>query len=244
MVIHRFNLRIKILLLLTVVGSLLLACDGRGDFKDPESLKALAEMSFGEDGANAQEIAKLKREILGVRRDIVALVSAQGRLMSFYNALGEEYRKNGMFLPALQMFQRSLEIKAVNPGVLYRAGLMSGQLSKFALDAEASQRYLEQAIIYYQNAIEYGNDHGDSLYALAVIKLFEKNDPETARSLAVRLLAKNANDARAMFLLARIALLNGQIDSAINWYEKIIELNTSEADKIQANANLEELRRR
>lgn len=218
-------------------------CKQHADFRDAESLEALVAME-GIDGKDKKAVEKLKADILSNREVIKQLESAQGRQSSFWNALGEQYRKNGMFAPALKAYQESLAIKVNNAPVLYRAGVMSAQLYKTEPDPAKAAALLDSAEKYYRQAIEFGAGHADSRYALAVLLLFERQDLPGAKEQATGLLVQRPEDSRAFFLQGRIAAMEGDLDKAAEWYERVLQSNASDEEKQQASENLEELRRR
>lgn len=232
-----------IIVVFGLVILLLASCDNR-DFKDPAALNELAEMEFGTKDNEPKDIAKLKEQILSAKEDIRALKAATGRLASFYNALGEEYRRLGMFAPALEAYQNSLDITGGNHAVLYKAGLMAAQLYKLEVDPAKSEALLAATIKYYQNAIQLGNDYEEALYALAVLELFERKDLQTAKDLVYRALAKAPEWSQALFLAARIAVEEGNNVRAMELYRKIMDVAHSDEEKMQAQTNLEELQTR
>lgn len=229
--------------LLAVLVILLASCD-RSDYRDLDSLKELGEMEYGRKDVDSKELEKLRADILEVKEEIRSLKSNQGRLASFYNALGEEYRRLGMFAPALEAYQESLAITGGNHAVLYKAGLMASQLYQLEVDPDKAGTWLAMAEKYYENAIRLGDDYEDALYALAVIRLFERQDLPGAKNLVQRALVKYPNFVSALFLAGRIAVEEGNVAKAREYYETIEDVAQDETDKINARANLEELKLR
>jgi len=225
-----------------ILGLLVLqAACGPEPYANKDNLAALVELEFpGNAQPENAQIAKLRTDLSKLEAEIKQLMEAKGRQSVFWNSLGEEYRKLGMFKPALESYERSIEIKANNYVALYRAGLMAAQLSKVAADASQGRTFLEKAIRYYEAALTWYPDYSEALYALAVVYSFEKKDYLRARTLLDHDLVMWPEDTKAMFLLARIEYEEGAFGKAAALYRKIIAITKDLAVKSEAQANLEQ----
>jgi len=188
-----------------------------------------------------ERVAEIKGEIAAVQSDVAKIVEAKGHEESFWSVLGEEYRNHGMYAEALDAYTKALEIHPNNFVARFRAGLMEAQLYHLSPSKDEAATHLDRAIALYRGALSIDPGYNDAMYGLAVLLVFEKPDIPAAKTLVLKMITDYPNDTRALFLAARIALVEGKKGEAGDWYRRIAERSSDPKAKKQASENLEEL---
>jgi len=62
------------------------------------------------------------------------------------------------------------------------------------------------------------------------VKLFEERNFPAARAEFSAVLARNANDATALFYMGRIAMAEDRAPEAVEWFEKAVKANDASSE--------------
>lgn len=228
---------LRAFLFLLASAFLFSSCDDRYD------ATALALTEFGWEGEAAPDnprVRDLKAEIVRNRAILTGKINAAGNLGRMYRALGLEYERLGLYALALGAWEQAMEIETNNPAVHYHAGLMAGQCAR--LIPEKSKEYLDQAVIHQENAVRLDPSHKGALYALAILRIYERPDLAEAGDLVTRGLAQAPEDTGFLFLAGYLSALQGRNDQARYWYGKILDApGATQEEKSQARMNQEAL---
>ncbi len=232
--------RIFSLLLVIIVLLLLGSCNE----EQTRILNRLLDTESGEyDGEEPDEkrVAELEEHVRKYSDEVRELVEDTGKLGIYYKMLALEYLDNEMYGPATEYFLKALEIYPNNHTVQYYTGLSMAQVSGAAKEREERQKVLEEAAFHYIRAIELKGNYFNALYALSVLYIFELDRPFEAEEYVLRALEVKQNDGNSLFLLARIRVLQGSYEEAIELYDRIIE-NSGNSEAVErARTNREQL---
>ena len=194
-----------------VLGLLFLvsACRGKGENALAEQLLGIEKQvpvaqlrERGLNGAEEQRLRDLLKQLRRLDRDIQRPLLQRSRYANHNQAIALIFMNYGMYADARQYLDQAIAQQGNNAALFYYRGLSSGWLMKNSIDVRAREGYLEQARRDYERSLEIQPGYTDSLYGLAVLKLFEEQDFAAAAGLLDRYIAqrniaqKNVNNAK------------------------------------------------
>ena len=229
---------IKILIILVCCAGFL-DCDNERDWIVNE-LKRLELTDYEDRDLDKKTEQELLRGIRFLEGEVKRTVDAGTHLGTYYKLVAIEYRKREMYGLAAEYFERALTVSPRNAYLAYWTGVCYAQIAR-AIQIESREDTLETARSYYEYAVEVNPKYTEALYALAVLLVFEYDELSSAKPLLERILLVESLDFRAMFLLARIHVVEGQISEAVDLYERIIDDSTDELMVSEARGNRNEL---
>ncbi|MBQ1180921.1 MAG: tetratricopeptide repeat protein [Treponema sp.] len=208
------------------------------------SNKRIIRMQKMEEGVGSPTtIEELKTAIEKYDARIADLQLSQSQVGIWYKILGTRYLDNKMYGEALKAFQSALQYYPDNQNLYYYVGICAGYMSHTALDYNATgnmeqkYNYLKLAETAYLRAIEIEPRYSRALYALSVLYVYELDEPAKAIPYLERVLDIEKKHTDAMFVLARAYYSTYEFDKAIEMYDKIISVTTSDKKKADAEAN-------
>lgn len=151
--------------------------------------------------------------------------------------LGDAYFRRRMFAPATQVYAKALEILPDSYSLWYRLALAHAQLATLELDPDGRKARSRLAARAYERALALEPNHAASLYGLAIIQVFELNNPREALPLLDRLLNLETRNTRALFVRARARFETGDIEGAVKDYDAILRYSTDPAEQESARRN-------
>ncbi|NLM01629.1 MAG: tetratricopeptide repeat protein [Treponema sp.] len=227
----------KKIIYLLLIGFLFFSCNAN-------LTKTAKRMQVMETGVSSPTtIEELEDAIKKYELRIIDIISSESQVGIWYKILGTHYMDEGMYGKALEAFQKAVAIYPANQNLFYYVGLCAGFMSKASLDFDAtgddakSIQYLNLAEKSYLRAIELENTYVRALYGLSILYVFEFNESFKAIPYLQKLLTIDTKHTDAMFVLARAYYENGNFDGAVDLYDKIERLSTSEEKKAEARAN-------
>lgn len=192
-----------------------------------ESLRQLEAAPPDED--RIRELEALVEEY----GEIVAeRVDAAFRQADALKLLAQEYMRQELYGPALDALEEAITIQPRNQVLHYLAGATAGILGTSQARSDVRRDFLERAERSYQIAIDIDPDYIDARYGLAVLYVFELGEPVRALPHLERVLERNKQHVPSLFVLARAHVELGNIDDALDAYERIIE-NAPDAESRQ-----------
>ena len=241
---------------LLVLGFLVLACRSEGR-------NALAEQLLGIEGQvpvaqlhekglsepEEQRLRDLLKQLRRLDRDIQKPLLQRSRYASHNEAIALIFMNYGMYEDARWYLDQAIAQQGNNAALFYYRGLCSGWLMKNSIDVEVRAGYLKQARWDYERSLEIQPDYTDSLYGLAVLKLFEEQDFAAAAGLLDRYIAQRnisrksssfgkaktlreaqrrakasrnlskSKDVKALFMRAQAAYGLGRLNEAASFYD-------------------------
>jgi len=184
-----------------------------------------------------ERIAEL-RELVDEYGEVVAeKIDAAYRQADALKLLGQEYIRQQLYGPALDALEEATRIQPRNNVLHYLTGVAAGYLGKSQSREEARTRYLTQAERAYRLAVEIEPDYIDALYGLAVLYVFELDEPMKALTHLEHVLAVSEGHVPSLFVLARAHVALGNLDDAIGAYDRIIVLSGDDATRRRAERN-------
>jgi cytochrome c-type biogenesis protein CcmH/NrfG len=210
-------------------------CSRRQGFYLEELRKTEAE---GGAQAGERRIAELEAGIRKYRQEVERKVRASDQLGVYYRMLAVRYMELGMFQQAFGALEEARKIYPENPILSYYAGICAARLGQAQAEAEERRQWLERAERLYRRALALDPQHSDTLYALAVLYVYELARPREAETLLVRLLEREKRNADALFLLGGVYYGLGRLEEAREVYRRLEGLGLPEDRRRQAEANL------
>lgn len=208
------------------------------------SNKRIIRMQKMEEGVGSPTtIEELKTAIEKYDARIADLQLSQTQVGIWYKILGTRYLDNKMYGEALKAFQSALQYYPDNQNLYYYVGICAGYMSHTALDYNATgnmeqkYNYLKLAETAYLRAIEIEPRYSRALYALSVLYVYELDEPAKAIPYLEKVLDIEKKHTDAMFVLARAYYSTYEFDKAVEMYDKIISVTTSDKKKADAEAN-------
>lgn len=208
------------------------------------SNKRIIRMQKMEEGVGSPTtIEELKTAIEKYDARIADLQLSQTQVGIWYKILGTRYLDNKMYGEALKAFQSALQYYPDNQNLYYYVGICAGYMSHTALDYNATgnmeqkYNYLKLAETAYLRAIEIEPRYSRALYALSVLYVYELDEPAKSIPYLERVLDIEKKHTDAMFVLARAYYSTYEFDKAVEMYDKIISVTTSDKKKADAEAN-------
>lgn len=204
----------------------------------------LQRMSAMEDGStekidieNDEWNIKMKKDIAYFSKILDEKVEAGEKLGTYYKLIGLKYLDYNMFHLALEAFEEALSIYPENPNVLYYAGLASARLSKTASSEKEGDDFLEKAVRYYSASLSVNNRFSSPMYGLAIIYVYELNQPEEAIPLLELYNSIQKSSMNGYFLLASAYYGAGNENKAVDTYNYIIDKSDDEIEVESARSN-------
>ncbi|PIE04655.1 MAG: hypothetical protein CSA76_02915 [Spirochaetales bacterium] len=147
---------------------------------------------------------------------------------TYWRLLGIKYMDYEMWKEALKAFDEALAIYPDFAGIQYHRALCASQLALASPELSGRREYLAQAEAGYRRALAVDPRNTQSMYALAVLLVFELERPLEALPLLEDYLKIERSSIPARFLLARVYLQAGNAQAALDLYEHI-EKNARES---------------
>jgi len=196
---------------------------------------------YADREASEEKIKELEKKISDMQKEVERTIDASYDLALYNKMLAVEYIELKMYGPALEALRKAIEISPANRLLFYYAGVCCAQMATSTPRQEERRRYLKDAEFYYKRAIELKNNYVEALYALAVLYVFEMDRPFDAKPLLEDILNYSSKNIQAMFLLARVNVQLGDVEAAIDLYERIEETSAIEEEREEATSNKKRL---
>lgn len=202
----------------------------------------LEELKKTETGRGTQvderRIAELEAGIRRYRQEVDRKVRASDQLGVYYRMLAVRYMQLGMFQQAYGALEEARRIYPEKPILFYYSGICAARLGQAQLEAQERRRWLELAERHYRRALELDPLHSETLYALAVLYVYELGRPQEAEELLVRLLEREKKNADALFLLGNVYYAAGRLEEALGVYRRLEGLGLPEDRRRKAEENI------
>jgi tetratricopeptide (TPR) repeat protein len=224
-------------LIISLISLFLLSSCG-GDKKAwQENLSAAEQKEFQSGVIPDERIENLKKGISFYEAEVSRTVKNSKQIGIYYRMLTLEYMTLEMYNEALKSVQKSLEYFPTSPLLYYYGAVSSAQMSMAVFDDDKQRAFIDLAERYYLRAISLDPKYNEALYGLSVLYIFELDRPFDAEPLLERLIARSRNNYDAVFLLARVKILKGEIDEAVDLYSKIEEKAPDDESRQNAKEN-------
>ncbi|MBI9105120.1 MAG: tetratricopeptide repeat protein [Spirochaetales bacterium] len=234
------NRRIIRIIYIIVLLSLITACGGEKSTW-VENLSAAEKKEFKSGDIPEERIENLKKGISFYDQDVERTVKASKQIGIYYRMLALEYMSLEMYNEALKSIEHAVTYFPTSPLLFYYGAVSSAQMSTVVFDDKESDTYLLLAEKYYLRAITLDPGYNEALYGLSVLYIFELNRPLDAEKLLERLVNLSRTHYNAMFLLARVKILRGDLEAAVDLYSRIEENAKDDEVRKKAAANRQKL---
>lgn len=192
----------------------------------------LANRMAAEEGqtGNKERIFELKSDIRRIEREVEKTIESVRDKGTYWRLLGLKYMDYKMWGEAVSALDEAISIYPEQAYLLYNRALSIGQLYKTADTQEQRTAYLLRAEQGHRQAISIDPRFTPAMYALAILLVFEFENPLEAQGLLEDYLEIERSDIKARFLLARVHLELGDDDEALRLFEEIGNIAGSEED--------------
>ncbi|WP_028974865.1 tetratricopeptide repeat protein [Spirochaeta cellobiosiphila] len=228
----------KKLRILTFILLLFVGCkDTKGN-----ALKILTETEDSSDrysfesDVSSERIKELKDQINNWQNLVDQKVEATANIGYYYKLLGGTYFENEMYGPSLEAFQKAINIYPDNSILHFKAAVSSAKIAK-SLPSNSSLEYFKLSEEYYKKAIQRNPQYGEALYGLSILYIFELSTPLEAIPLVDKLMSIREYNMEALFLRARLYVITGDIEKAVDIYDQIIKTSKNSDKREQAQQN-------
>jgi len=128
-----------------------------------------------------------------------------------------------------------------NPILFEYMGVSAARAAKgLVADAAEQARLYARSEAAYRRAIFLDPVYVNALYGLAVLLALELDRPAEAKPLLTRVLAREPENLDALFLLGRIAFVEGRYEDAMDAFDRILATRPPERIAAQAEQNTRE----
>ena len=186
-------------------------------------------------GDNKERISELKSDIRGVEKQIEETIESVRDKGTYWRLLGLKYMDYKMWGEAVSALNEAIHIYPEHAFLLYNRALSFGQLSLSADTQEQRIAYLSRAEQGHRRALSIDPRFTPAMYALAILLVFELENPLEARDILENYLELERSDINARFLLARVHIELGENGEALRLYEEIRDIAKNEEDISKAN---------
>lgn len=214
--------RCAVCVLVMIVSLLSVSCNREQQRILDRLLKTETGEYSGEE-IDRERVEELEKHVRRYADEAEQLVKETGKLGIYYKMLALDYLDQEMYGPAEEYFLRALEVYPNNHVLHYYTGLAQAQLSGAQPGAAERTVKLEEAAFHHERAIELKPDYYDALYALSVLYIFELDKPLSAEEYVMRALDVRSNNINSLFLLARIRVIQGRFEEAVEIYDLITD---------------------
>jgi len=208
----------------------LLSCENIRNRNDLATRMAVEE-GRGEDD---KRVAELKREIREVDKEVASTIEAVRYKGTYWRLLGLKYMDYRMWKEAATAFQEAIAINPDFAVLHYNSGLCYAQMALSLTDRGEKFTYNQRSEAEHRRALALDSRYTPAMYALANLLIFEMDRPLETEPILLNYLKIERSQVKARFLLARVLLEAGRRDEALDVYDEITRIATSEADANQA----------
>jgi len=187
-------------------------------------------------------IKELKSAISSYEKRIERHVEDAANTATYWKLLAARLQERGLHGEALEALERAIYYAPEDPLLHHYTGVSAGIMAKsFHLfpgrDNADRVRYYALAEDSFLRAIELDSRYLRPRYSLGVLYVFDLDRPEDAIPHLERYLEISRNDVDTMFVLARAFFMLRDFKAAVEMYDRIITITTSEQKRIDAQNN-------
>ena len=220
----------RVCLIALILLSLLTGCDRN----DPRLAGMQRLESASENPASIDELIAVIDEYAGVVNEKIQAGIQQAQYLKY---LAHEYTRHEMYSLALEALEEAILLEPQNQVLHQLAGASAAYVAKAQGRVVLRDEYYAMAERYYLRAVELSPDYMEAHYALAVLYLFELEEPENALPHIERVLELSPNHISALFVHANTEISLGNLDAAIESYDTIMRIADDREDRERAARN-------
>ena len=206
--------------------------------RERKQILALAKNYENLDGASWEDrVGDIKKTMRLYENELEQKVKASEFLGEYYKTLAELYMEKKMYGEAVKNLDQAISYYPEKPILFYLAGVCEARTAKSEQEPGTRQERLRKAEAYYKRALSLNRNHGESLYGLSILYIFELNETLSAKPLLERLINNEPSHNDAKFLLARVYVAEGNVEGAVTLYDEIIKKSHTSEQKTVAEEN-------
>ncbi len=229
------------IILAACLAALLSACDRGSEDPRVEQLLELEEEMYEGQEPSDERLEELRESVRTLESSVEQRMRDHEYLGRYHKILAIEYINREMYGPALRELEAAIEIHTENPVLFYYAAIAAARQAKSTREAGRRSELYEDSEWYYKRAIELRPQYRSALYGLAVLYLFELESPDEAEPHLNRLLELRPSNWEAQFLKARMRVMQGRLEEAIEVYDRIAADASASGQREAALRNKREL---
>lgn len=179
--------------------------------------------SRSKQGASPSRIDELQAAIKESQAQVEKVIAENEKLSSFWRLLTVRYAESGMFGQAFESAKKALMFSPNDAGLYYLLGVAAGNMAKTAITETANPegaraRWLSLSESAYREALKLDPKNYRSMYGIAVLYVFELDNPEAALPYLEDYLAVQQKDVDGYFLYGRALYASGRLQDAVTAY--------------------------
>lgn len=202
-----------------------------------EDARLVSMRNMEPDPPSPERVAELERLIAGYEEIAADAIQAAIEQADALKLLGQEYMRQELYGPALDAYEQAIRIEPSNHVLHYLAAVAAGHTGKAQARPEVREEYLRRAERSYLLSIEHEPDYIDARYGLGVLYVFELGEPARAIEHLEAALDRNENHVPSLFVLARAHVALGNVDDAVDAYDRIIRVSPESEARERAERN-------
>lgn len=170
-----------------------------------------------------ERVRELEKLIEDYQEIVNQKIQAGVRQAGYLKLLSQEYVRQELFGLALETLEEAIFLEPQNQVLHQLAGVSAAYVAKAQGTQASRDSYLEIAERHYIRSVELDPNYLDALYSLAILYVFEMDEPYNALTYLDALLARSTKHIPALFVFARAHAELGNLDEAVRAYDVIIE---------------------
>jgi len=194
------------------------------------------------EGPSTESIEDVRRSIALYEKRIEQHVADAAKTAAYWKILALRLQDRGLHGEALEALERAIYYNPTDAALQNATGLSAGVMAKSVhlfpgRETSERERYYAMAEEAYLRAIELDGRYLRPRFGLGVLYVFELDRPEEAIPHLELYLQISRNDVDTMFVLARAFYMLGNLQAAVELYDRIITLTRDDQKRIDALNN-------
>ena len=229
-----------VIVVLVILGSVVYSVHHRNMIRGEFAERIVSQS--GSMGGSPEAIEELRSAIATYEKRIERHVEDAAKTGTYWKLLAVRLQERGLHGEALDALQRAIHYTPEDPLLHYYTGISAGIMAKSVhlfpgrTDTDRN-RYFAVAEEAFLRAIELDSRYLRPRYSLGVLYVFDLDRPQDAIPHLEYYLEITRNDVDTMFVLARAHYMLKNYKAALDLYDRIITLTTSEQKRIDAQNN-------
>jgi tetratricopeptide (TPR) repeat protein len=179
----------------------------------------------------------LEKEVAACKKAVEEKVRLADNLGTYYKMLAIAYLDNAMYGKALEAIEDAIRIFPEQHSLFIYRAISAARLAKALSDENEKLALLKTAEESYLRAISLDPASVNAMYGLGILYTYELGQPENALPLAEKILDRERKNVDALFLLAGIQYLLGNVEAALESYDRIIAISEAGTRREEARNN-------
>ncbi len=236
-----FFYKMKRLFMFSAILVLTAACrPGR----NTELAERVYELETGNpsSAAEPEEIRSIRKDLNRWEEELNDAITAGRNTGRYYKTLGLKFLDYKMYGPARDSFSRALELSPESGRLYYYRGL---SLSRLALTRQEPDERMEEMLLVekdYLRSIAVEPKFATPYYSIAILYIYELKRPFEAAPHLEKYVSIERSDSRGHLLYAQLLEDMGQLEKALDHYNKVLSLSQREDEKEQAREYIQRIK--